>query len=626
MANLLIKHLDFDGAGPENALKLVKDAYDRSKSTQTARKEQWKQDYLLYSSYINMAERDPDRANVFIPEIWAIVKQKVPVDVKALAMMRPYFPFTSKRKDFKGVCSAWVDYLDDSVDKANYFLHLSTAALLKTVYGVSFMDSTCYYEPVDTIYLERDISGRIVKRVVPSWRMRMRIQAFAPWEVFVDPMARNLEELGGCRYVIKPGFVSKREIVRMAKGGYYPDFDLQRFLDDDAKGESGLRTGANEDHWGFEILSQIGLQMPELDDDICMMLRFETPERFVDVLNSRYILRDGDNPHKHKRINLSRFLHEMDAHTQNQFWGTGECKPNEVMQDILNTLWDQMLDKGNVGGDPVTYYNKNVFKDANRLVRSLGNKIPADMPPNTDIRSAFVESYGQPVSGGDMAIIEAARDIMHMTAGKYPPQMGEPTKNVLATGINQAQTASSERQELNVRLAEESFLRDFGGKAMSNAAQYAMEDDLVEVLGNEQAALALVGSPGELPGGFKWQFRGSGMVTAQMIKQRNMKDLSPELMGIPNVMKGVWAELLVDAHDVCDEETKKRLIVSDELYIQVQAALVQQQKAEQEAAMMAAENGRPASPGGTSNTHHKEVTPGAVNRQMSQEMSKGAVQ
>ena len=84
MANLLIRHLDFDGAGPENALKLVKDAYDRSKATQTARKEQWKQDYLLYSSYINMAERDPDRANVFIPEIWAIVKQKVPVDVKAL--------------------------------------------------------------------------------------------------------------------------------------------------------------------------------------------------------------------------------------------------------------------------------------------------------------------------------------------------------------------------------------------------------------------------------------------------------------------------------------------------------------------------------------------------------------
>ena len=161
---------------------------------------------------------------------------------------------------------------------------------------------------------------------------------------------------------------------------------------------------------------------------------------------------------------------------------------------------------------------------------------------------------------------------------------------------------------------------------MSNAAQYAMEDDLVEVLGNEQAALALIGSPGELPGGFKWQFRGSGMVTAQMIKQRNLKDLSPLLTNIPNVMKGVWAELLVDAHDVCDEETKKRLIVSDELYIQLQAALVEQQQAQQEAAMMAAENGRPGSPGGSTNTHHKEVTPGTINRQASQEMSKGAVQ
>lgn len=635
MANLLIRNLDFDGAGPEKALKLVKDAYDRAKGTQEVRKEQWKQDYLLYSSFVDMAERDPDRANVFIPEIWAIVKQKVPVDVKALAMSRPYLPFTSGRKDFKPICAAWTEYLDYCLAKAHYFLHLASAALIKTVYGVSFMEPTCYYEPVDTVYLSRQM-GRIIKTTVPSWRMRMRVQEFAPWELFVDPMARNLEEPGGCRYVVIPQFVSKREILRMARASsnYFPDFDVQKFLDDDAAGLAGLNGGSNVEHWGFEILSQIGLEQPELDDDICLMLRFQSPDRYIDVLNFNYLLRDRNNPYNHKRINVARFLHEMDAHTQNQFWGTGECKPNEVMSDILNTLWDQMLDNANISGQPVTYYNTNVFKDANQLVRSLGNKIPADLPVGQDIRNSFVESYGQPLPAGHLALIESARDIMHMTAGKYPPQMGEPKEGALATAINQASNASSERQWLNVSLGEESFLASFGELALSNAHQFAMQDDLTEVLGNQQAALAMLAGPNEIPGGYNWSFKGSGMVMAQAIKQRNMKDITEAMLNIPNVMKGVWAELLVDAHDICNEEDKKRLIVPDELYIQLQALLVSQQKREQ-AAMMAVEGGpqapSPAEPGQkrlpapAGNNHHKKVDPAEIHGQMSQD-ARGALQ
>jgi hypothetical protein len=64
--------IDYDGEG----LKLVQDTWELSKDAQFTRNTQHLRDYKLYSNFIDQADRDPDRPNVFIPKTYSNVEIK----------------------------------------------------------------------------------------------------------------------------------------------------------------------------------------------------------------------------------------------------------------------------------------------------------------------------------------------------------------------------------------------------------------------------------------------------------------------------------------------------------------------------------------------------------------------
>jgi hypothetical protein len=591
-------NINFDG----DAVQLIRSGFQAAEEKQSARFAQYKRDYAMFSSFIDMTNRDPDRANLFIPKLWSIVKNKVATDVKSLASSRPFFPFIPLRgkEAFKPATDAWVDIIDFLMDKGNYFVHLDLATLIKTVYGTAFMEATPYYETVEVKSLIQTPYG-FQKVSEPAERVRFRIWTYAPWEVFVDPAATSLEEQGKCRYVIKVQVVSRRELVRLAKEGKYPKWDWQKSV-------AGWGTDKYT-QWGATLLNMLGLQDIQRDSDISVLLRYESPERYIDCLDGQEILRDiGDSSHpfiKRRMINLSRFIHETDAHTRNSFYGIGEVKPNELLQEMFNTSFDQMFDSWNYASQPVTYYASPGI-DRSALVRSLGNKIEVARQDGKPITDYVYESFGRDLPQTHFAVNQKIENMMEMTGETFNNSGTQiSASNPTATEISQVNKRSDVRRELNVRRAESMFLKSFGEKAIVVAESSVQPDDMKDIIGEQRAIMAVMANPNDIPSGYNFVFKGSDQVNNQIIKQKNWQDLTPLLLNMDVMPKDELAKILLRVFD----EDSPELMDSIDKYAMFQAQLAQaQQQLQQLALENAGREGADKQAGKTGKRNHPLLT------------------
>ncbi|MEA1998540.1 MAG: hypothetical protein U9N61_04345, partial [Euryarchaeota archaeon] len=511
-----MQNLDFDG----KPLDLVEAAHEQSKIHQNARNVKYQRHYNNYRAFLDMTYRNPDRSNVFIPKLYSLIESTVPRDIKALYGLRPYIPFMSKRPEFREVAQYQAEFLDDLLHKTDFLNDMILVHKLKALYGTSFIEAIPFQEMttekalVPEMVYGRQVGMRVQEQQVPRYRLRTRV--YAPWEVFADPYATDLSSPEGCRYVIKYQITDRRQILRMAEKGMYPDLDIELLMSD--RGAEGEQLA---DHWGMAMLQDMGLVYSDAGNDMGVIMRYESPERYIDCWNGRVILRDTPNPFKHGMINLTKFSHIIDPHTQNRFWGLGEAELTESLCEMLNDTWDLTFNSHNLINNPTIYYRKgSVNPDA--LVRVPANRVGIDASSDRPVRDSVYEEPGQGLPRDHYMIAQTIEDYIDLTSRKFEVGRGESTRGAETLGeVAYLKEAGDSNQELNVRLAETS-LSDLAIKCVSHNDQFATPQDHTEVLGQQKAMVMQFANPQDLPGGFNFQFKGSDRVTNQMIKQKKI--------------------------------------------------------------------------------------------------------
>jgi hypothetical protein len=569
--------LDFD-CNPKEASALVQNAFTLAKDQMYRRLTQWKRDYQMYSCFVDVTQRDPDGAVLASSKIWAIIKNKVPRSVKALAGKRPYFPFTANWKGYKPLADVWSEAADNLLNsETGYITKLMLTNLIKATYGIGYMEALPYYKPMKMATLKKTPYGPIVTKQMVN-RLRFRIVPYAPWQVFVDPRATGLEERSECRYIVIPHLASRREVIRLAQSNGYPGFDLEKFMS-----PAGDKPHTLSEDWGNEILDQVGLANNALDSDTCLILRFQSPDRYIDLISATDVLRDVPNPYDHGEINLSRIVNDLDAHTGNAFYGISETKPNEINNDFYETIKEQMIDAASQAIRGKTYYMKDAI-DPVLLNNTSRNRIPVTLPPGMqagNVNDLVFESPGRDIPATHFELLKLFDYDMDETAGNPRTSRGETAQgDPSATEIATVMSKAEERQEGNIRVEEEMFLESFGRKYLALVQQYARPDDLLEILGPEKAMLAMKARPSDIPGGIMWQFKGSQRVAAQIVKQRNWKEMVPLLVQLGSTFPGALSAKLLEVFDEADPDTLQ-MIIPDALMMQLKMMQGQQQQAEE---------------------------------------------
>lgn len=540
--------LDFDG----DPLRLVEAAYKQAKDYQYVIFNQCKRDYLLYRAYVDMTNRDNTLPNIALPKVFSIVEMKAPEDVRALLGTRPYLPLEAKREEFQPIVEVQTELLDEYLNRGNFFVKASNMFKMKTLYGFAGMDFLPYYETFSQKVMVPNAYGipDFVRQDIQ--RLRLKIRVWAPWEVFIDPYATNIEEPDGCRYIIKFMLTSKKAIIDAYNMGAYPNLDLDK-LD---KGGSDLKS---TDHWGYDMLRGFGLEMPEGDDDMGVLMRYESADRYIDNWNGGVTLRDVPNPFSkqlggHGRINFARITHIQDPHTQNQIWGIGEAKPNEIQAEMLNDLYNNWFRREQIAGEPIIFYRDQAVT-ADDLVWVSGNRVSVRGDDGRPIGDSIQVHTGSEMPKDQYMMIEKVERNMDLTARSFPVNRGEQQKgDPTATEIVNLRETGMASQENSIKLGEQIFLKSVAELCLGHIEQFGRFDDFVEVVGQERALTLYTANPADLPGGYNIDFKGSNRVVNQLIKQRNLKELAGPLVDLLSKGQFSLAKFMMEAHEFTKQE------------------------------------------------------------------------
>lgn len=548
--------LDFDG----EPLGLVEAAVASADERQTNRNEQFRKEWWMYTTYIDQSERDPDLPNIQLPKMYSIIEDKCPKETSALFGKTPIAPVVTKREAFRVVGTLQAEMFDDLTRRAGQWVEGHLLTKLKLLYGTSFQNLVPYYEPIVDKRLVRSSVGGFEVEETKAHRLRLAIETWAPWEVMVDAHATTLTKRDGCRYLIKIQLASKRQIRDLYAKGYYPDLDLDRL--EQYRGSTSRWRG---EHFGHQMLSALGLPTPSDDDDMGVMLRYESPDRYIDLWQGTVVLRDNDNPFQHKKINCSKMMHVMPPHTQNRFWGIGEAMPNEIQISMLNDLWNLTFATHGMANQPMVFYRKGkVIKED--IVFNLGQRVPVSTDSGRPISDDILIHGGQGLPRDHYLLPNAVERNIDMTAATFDPTRGELSPgDQTATEIKMTYSEGAQRQEGTIQLAEYGFMADYSSKGMSIIDQHANFDDKAEIVGDERAVLLFTASPDDLPGGYNFNFKGSSEVRQLFKKRSALGDLADVLMGSPTARPGGYERKMLELSDCTPEEVDDIQLTPEEV-------------------------------------------------------------
>jgi len=594
--------LDFDvnPKDEQGVLNLVRTAYDIAVEHQGVRDEQCERNYQGFHAFVDMDNRDPDRANVAVPKLNSAVRLKHSKIIRAVIGRCPYIPLDAKRKEYREQVKLHETMLDKLLQDGCFYNQASLCDIMAILNGTAFLEAIPYYEKriEKTVVPEMMLGMGGMPQIVghhieerEAWRLQLQITPYAIWEVKVDPFATGLEKPGQCRYVIKIQLMSKRELKKMAtKGAYGPNFDVDKLDATEADYTEVTK------HRGLEILQNMGIPDPRADGDIGVLFRYESEERYIDIWNDRIVVRDEVNPYievpgtqprrrGHGLINLSRIIHGVDPHTQTRFWGCGEAKIAEILFDLLNDNLNLTMDNANHMNQGMTYALKTGAMSKEQLVHAAGNKVLFDPIPGSTlgIRDYVWESFGGNLPRDFYALREVFNEYIDLALNNQPVMQGKQETGDKTLGeVAMLREAGDTILEQNVKDVERPFLADFASKCLGHIEQFAKPDDIVDMIGEEDAAKLLFLHPQDVPGGFDYLLKGSETIVNQLIKQRHIVGLSPLITESPYLKRRNWDQELLDTHDIESDEM---------LYTEEEMAQMQQQQAQEESEKKVFEQG-----------------------------------
>jgi hypothetical protein len=521
----------------------------------------------MYRGNMDMSDKDPNRSNIFIPKLFSTVETIVPHYVDAIFGLRPYIPIEVTNRSDAGISDAQTDLLDTYLHEANFFGNGIQLFKYVTLFGTGYIEATprFYTKKVKRLVpiTSTDFNGQPVQlgmklATEDKTYFGLCIRTYAPWEIYRDPSAKGIHDSRG---IIKfRAMVSKRQLKNMAKGGYFPDFDLEK-LDNDFEAQKA-------DDWSRRMASNLGIKLPETDDDLGLWLSYESKDRYIDLWNFRQVLRDIPNPLNHGEINLTRIINSSDPNPATEFFGIGEGKPVEVLLDALNDNWNQTFNNHNMQNEGVIFYDDDAM-NVDQLVMIAGNRIPVTPPLGKSIQDAVWERPTPGLSRDHYIIPEKLELMIDQTSGINDIMRGEQGGTQTAREAILRRSAGDSRMKLKIMIAENMGLKDFGEKAIQIIDQFATPEDIVSKLGPDRAALMPSANPADLDGSYNFAFKGSARMADAQIKRQDAKDIYQLAAGNGSIRQDWLADWLLTHFDVPDSERRKA-VVPDEVLAQMQ--------------------------------------------------------
>ena len=565
-----------DGTAPVR--DFVRTFFENARDRNQTKNEEFSRINKVYHAEMDMTNRDPNLSNIFVPKLYSTIETIVPYFVDALIGIRPYIPIELTQKKYADLSNAITDLLDAYLDDSNFFEQSIHMVKYVVPYGTAFLEALPDYETRKIVrsvpIMAENIDGMPMQMgtttVTEMHRLlKLVIRAYAPWEIFQDPFARSLDP-GQCRGLIKfRGMVSKRQLKKMAERGSFPDFDIDKL--------NYQTESLDRDDWSRKMALDIGVPLAKLDDDMGILLSYESEDRYIDLFDWEHVLRDQTNPYSrelggHGGINLTKIINTNTPNPETSWYGIGEGKPLERICHYLNKHWNQTFDNHDMQNEGVIYYAEDAFS-VDQLMMIGGNRIPADIGAGQKIQDVIYERPTPGLPRDFYAIPEVLDNMADETSGIHEITRGQTAlKEQTAREAVLKRQAGESRIKLKIRMAERMGLGNFGLKALSHIEQFGTVDDFIEKIGSERASILPTVNPALYDGGYHFAFKGSQRMADAQIKRQDAKDLFQLMAMNPTVNQEWLANFVLDKYEVPESE-RRNAVRPDPQAMQIMAQM-----------------------------------------------------
>ena len=570
-------NFDVDPAKTDDVRDFTRSFFEHCRDAQSYQMDKYQRVYKIYRMQRDMVGRDPNRSNLALPKLYAMVETIMPIYIDALIGVRPYIPLELPGKEASETASAMTDLLDAFLAEGEFHQTCMNFAKYAVLYGNGYLESFPMYETRNIKIMEPqtgvDGEGRPVvlgykPTVVPKTFFRLGTRAYAPFQIFKDPSARSLAN-DDCRGIIKyRANVSKRQIMKMAERNFFPNFDPEKL-------EAGFQS-TQQDDWCRKLAQSIGVPVPKTDDDMGVWLSFESGDRYIDVWNFTHVLRDVPNPYDHKQINLTKITNTTDPNPETEWWGIGEGEPVEGLCYALEENWNQTFDNHNLLNQGVLFYDEDALS-VDQLAYIPGNRIPVTPSPGMRIQDAVYERPTPGLSPDHYRIPNQLELMIDSGSGISDIVRGDQTgdSQTAREAILRRQAGDS-RMKLKVKMGEWG-LADFGMKALATVDQFCPPEDMASKIGPQRAMMLSTVNPMNMAQKPSFAFKGSDRLAEQQIKRQDAKDIY-QLMAGQRALRQDWlADWTLQKFDV-PEEQRRRAIISDAVIALAQMIMMQKQQ------------------------------------------------
>lgn len=533
--------------------------FESSRKAQRYKHEEFQRVYNMYKLSKDMTNRDPNRSNLMVPKMYSTIETIVPVYVDALLGLRPYIPIELTNQKNSGIGDSQTLLLDTILHDSDFFWEAVKWIKYTLMYGTGFMECVPIYEKKTIKTMKPQFVTDARGNPTPAGStpvtetynlLKLKIRAYAPWQIYRDPTANTIDDSRG---IIKfRGMISRRQIREMAKMGAFPDFDLDKLK----PGESDYK----DDEWSKNMARDIGVDMPEEDDDVGIWTSYESKGRYIDMWNFQHVLRDGDNPYNHNKINLTRAVNTPDPNDHNDWFGIGEGRPIEDLCHALNDAWNQTIDNHNQINEGVIFYDEDALS-VDQLVMVAGNRIPVTPELGKTIQDSIYERPQRGLPRDHYAIPDTFDRMADETSGVHEVTRGESSRKVqTAREAILLKQAGDSRIKLKIKMGEQMGLKDFGEKAISIIDQFSTPRDVISRIGLEAASKLPTVNPENVDGGYQFAFKGSGRMADAQIKRQDAKDLFQLMAGNTTIRQDWLANFVLERFEVSDQERRKAVL------------------------------------------------------------------
>jgi len=523
-----------------SGVEKVQRAWDISDQYMEQKFRQWERMDQLYRGHQDLSNRDPYLAYPKSSMPFSMIESQTARDVNAVFSSSPWVPLTSTLLENRAQSKHFESAFQCLAELGSFKEQMYRAAKMRRLNGLSYVEVTPRWDEIE-IMQERAITTQgIVTDIekVPQKvrRFRLDFHAFAPYEVYRDPFAANLED---SRWVIKMFVSSKHELKKMAEAGKFGDnFDVDK-LDSDAASSGSDITEA----WSHKIRESLHLSGAEADSDIGIYLEFESPEEYIKIWDFRVELSRGPNPYKHGKVNLTALINNFDPNPAMAFDGIPELKPVESTISMLDSSLGQLVNNANASQHKVLLFRKDSVSP-DQLRMTAHNRIQiSNLPASSPLNSAVEELRVTPLGPDYYNLPAKLESMIRGGLGIFEQDEGSAGTSQTATGdaLRRQQSDSRKKMTIDLYLLQVTRIADLG---FSHMDQFMDTDDWAALIGEEAANEMEVTHPNHIAGGCIYSHVGADKASQNLIDTRELIDSMSVLTQVTNpVLRRKYFEL-----------------------------------------------------------------------------------